>query len=124
MPRNRVVFRPILLFDGDRTSVKLPALLSSERRIRRKIMDQANLIVPEKLLRLVRSTAVRRAVVAAILPFIGVVAAFGIAPDTVTEKVTVQNVIEQIALPVAPVADTSDEAYTREERIQRGDTIA
>lgn len=87
-------------------------------------MDQANPIVPEKLLRLVRSTAVRRAVLAAILPFVGVVAAFGIAPDTVTEKVTVQNVVEQVALPVAPAADSSDEAYTREERVQRGDTIA
>jgi murein DD-endopeptidase MepM/ murein hydrolase activator NlpD len=87
-------------------------------------MDQANPIVPEKLLRLARSKAVRRAVLAAILPFVGVVAAFGIAPDTVTEKVTVQNVIEQIALPVTPVAEGSDEAYTREERVQRGDTIA
>ena len=87
-------------------------------------MDQANPIVPEKLLRLVRSTTVRRAALAAVLPFIGVVAAFGIAPDTVTEKVTVQSVIEQIALPVAPVADASDQAYTREERVQRGDTIA
>ena len=86
-------------------------------------MDQAKLIVPEKLLRLARSTAVRRAVLAAILPFVGVVAAFGIAPDTVTEKVTVQNVVEQVSLAAAPAA-MSDEAYTREERIQRGDTIA
>ena len=87
-------------------------------------MDQANLIVPEKLLRLARSKAVRRAVLAAILPFVGVVAAFGIAPDTVTEKVSVQSVIEDVALPAAPSATPSDEAYTREERIQRGDTIA
>ena len=87
-------------------------------------MDQANSIVPEKLLRLVRSTAVRRAVLAAILPFVGVVAAFGIAPDTVTEKVTVQSVVEQVALPAIAAADSADEAYTREERVQRGDTIA
>src|ERR1700749_1874465 len=87
-------------------------------------MDQANLIVPEKLLRLARSKALRLGAVAAILPFIGVVAAFGIAPDTVTERVTVQSVIEQVALPVAPAGDTTEEAYTREERVQRGDTIA
>ena len=61
-------------------------------------MHQANSIVPEKLLRLARSTAVRRAVLAAVLPFVGVVAAFGIAPDTVTEKVTVKSVIEEVAL--------------------------
>ena len=87
-------------------------------------MDQANPIVPEKLLRLARSTAVRRAVLAAILPFVGVVTAFGIAPDTVTEKVTVQSVVEEVALPAAPAAAATDEAYTREERIHRGDTIA
>ena len=88
-------------------------------------MDQANPIVPEKLLRLVRSTAARRAVLAAILPFVGVVAAFGIAPDTVTEKVTVQSVVEQVALPGVAAADqAAEEAYTREERVQRGDTIA
>ena len=87
-------------------------------------MDQAKLIVPEKLLRLARSTAVRRGILAAILPFVGVVAAFGIAPDTVTEKVNVQNVVEEIALPVSAAADSADEAYTREERVQRGDTIA
>jgi murein DD-endopeptidase MepM/ murein hydrolase activator NlpD len=87
-------------------------------------MDQANPIVPEKLLALARSTAVRRALLAAILPFVGVVAAFGIAPDTVTEKVTQQNIVETVSIPAAPIADASDQAYTREERIQRGDTIA
>ena len=65
-------------------------------------MHQANPIVPEKLARLARSPAVRRAVLAAVLPFVGVVAAFGIAPDTVTEKVTVTSVVEQIALSAAP----------------------
>ncbi len=62
-------------------------------------------------------------VVVAILPFFGVVAAFGIAPDTVPEPVELQNVVEEIALPAAPIAAT-DDAYWREERIQRGDTVA
>jgi murein DD-endopeptidase MepM/ murein hydrolase activator NlpD len=87
-------------------------------------MDQANSIVPEKLLRLVRSKAARRTVLAAILPFVGVVAAFGIAPDTVTEKVSLKSVVEDIVLPVPSAAAPADEAYTREERIHRGDTIA
>jgi murein DD-endopeptidase MepM/ murein hydrolase activator NlpD len=87
-------------------------------------MDQANPIVPEKLLRLARSKAVRRAVLAAILPFVGVVAAFGIAPDTVTEKVTMKSVVEEVVLPTPSAAAPADEAYTREERIHRGDTIA
>ena len=63
-------------------------------------------------------------VVVAILPFFGVVAAFGIAPDTVPEPVELQHVVEEIALPVSPHASTEEARYWREERIQRGDTVA
>jgi murein DD-endopeptidase MepM/ murein hydrolase activator NlpD len=66
----------------------------------------------------------RRLVLAAILPFVCVVAAFGVAPGTVTETVTVAKVIEDIALPEVPLSANAEEAYWREERIQRGDTIA
>jgi murein DD-endopeptidase MepM/ murein hydrolase activator NlpD len=60
-----------------------------------------------------------------LLPFIGVVAAFGIAPDTVTEPVVQKPVVLALALPAAlPPAAGADEAYWREERIQRGDTLA
>jgi murein DD-endopeptidase MepM/ murein hydrolase activator NlpD len=60
----------------------------------------------------------------ATLPFFGVVAAFGIAPDTVPEPVELQHVVENIALPASPVASTEEVSYWREERIQRGDTVA
>src|SRR5687767_10344354 len=86
-------------------------------------MPQGNSIVLETLLRLTRSTAVRRGLLAAVLPFVGVVAAFGIAPDTVTERVVVAPVVETVTL--SPVAgSTGDETYWREERIQRSDTFA
>src|SRR5688572_9201491 len=86
-------------------------------------MLQANPIVLETLARLTRSATVRRAALAAVLPFVGVVAAFGIAPDTVTEKVVVAPVVETVAL--APTgASAGDETYWREERIQRSDTFA
>jgi hypothetical protein len=55
----------------------------------------------------------------AILPFFGVVAAFGIAPDTVPEPVELQHVVEDIALPAAPAASAEATRYWREERIQR-----
>ena len=87
-------------------------------------MPQATPIVPEKLLRLVRSSGFRRGIVAAILPFVGVVAAFGIAPETVTENVVVTPMVEQVALTPVSAAGTSEHSYWREERIQRGDTIA
>lgn len=87
-------------------------------------MHQAPPIVPEKLKRLFRNKGVRRAVLAAVLPFVGVVAAFGIAPDTATEQLALTKVVEDVAL--APVTSTTaaDETYWREERIQRSDTIA
>ena len=61
----------------------------------------------------------------AILPLFGVVAAFGFAPEKPPEPVEIQHVVENIALP-APVAspDQGRQSYWREERIQRGDTVA
>lgn len=61
----------------------------------------------------------------AALPFFGVVAAFGIAPDTVTENVPVQQVVEEISLPQVLSGEIpATERFWREERIQRGDTVA
>jgi murein DD-endopeptidase MepM/ murein hydrolase activator NlpD len=87
-------------------------------------MLQGTPIVAEKLLRLARSSTLRRVVLAAILPFFGVVAAFGIAPNTVTEKIELTRVIEEIALPALVQTSATEETYWHEERIQRGDTFA
>lgn len=87
-------------------------------------MYQGNRIVPEKLLRLARSSALRRGALAAVLPFVGVVAAFGIAPDTVSDQIASTRVVEEVALAPVTAASTSEDVYTREERIQRGDTLA
>ena len=70
-----------------------------------------------------RSMWRRWPVAVAVLPFFGVVAAFGIAPDTVPEPVELQHIVEDIELPAAPSAP-SEETFWREERIQRGDTVA
>lgn len=57
------------------------------------------------------------------IPLFGIVAAFGIAPDTRVEDIPVATVVEQLALSPeqAPVVPAE---YWREERVQRGDTIA
>ncbi|MFN7088098.1 MAG: peptidoglycan DD-metalloendopeptidase family protein [Burkholderiales bacterium] len=65
----------------------------------------------------------RLAAIAA-LPFFGVVAAFGIAPDTLVERPVLTAVTEQVALPDFATADDSSNTFWREERIQRGDTVA
>lgn len=57
------------------------------------------------------------------LPFMGVVAAFGIAPDTPTESILRETVVENIALPEAQATDSGAFDFWREERISRGDTL-
>ncbi|HEX9674164.1 MAG TPA: M23 family peptidase, partial [Burkholderiales bacterium] len=73
--------------------------------------------------RIVGSTLCRVAA-AVVLPFFGVVAAFGIAPDTVTEPGKQTPVVLELALPAAGAGDETVEAYWREERVLHGDTLA
>lgn len=88
-------------------------------------MRQAkSMILAQKLLKPAANSKLGRLIVAAILPFIGVVAAFGIAPDTIIEQPAVVQVIEQVTLPVFAAHNNPEEAFWREERIQRGDTVA
>ena len=87
-------------------------------------MAQAQfVIVAQNLLRLLQAPAVRRVTLALVLPFAGIVAAFGIAPDTATENLVRRTVVEAVALqPVVPPS-TTDETYIREETIRRGETL-
>jgi murein DD-endopeptidase MepM/ murein hydrolase activator NlpD len=59
------------------------------------------------------------------LPLMGVIAAFGIAPPAVPEPVAVEQVVQQVAIaPVLAQPEETEDVYWREERIQRGDTVA
>ena len=85
------------------------------------------MILAHKLLDWVRRFPLHHRVAAALiaLPCFGVVAAFGIAPDTLVEKVPVDTVVEELKLPVLqPAPLLGHTTFTREERIQRGDTVA
>ena len=81
-------------------------------------------ILAQKLSEMTAGTRLRRLAFIAILPFFGAVAAFGIAPDTVTEPVAVTQVTEELPLPALPVMATGNERYWHEEIIVRGDTVA
>src|SRR5688572_20160012 len=88
-------------------------------------MQQENrMILAQKLNRLLSGSRLFRIAIMLVLPFLGVVAAFGIAPDTVTEPVVQQSVVQELALPAVTRPAAGDEGYWREERIQRGDTLA
>lgn len=60
----------------------------------------------------------------ATLPFLGVVAAFGIAPDTPLDLPPQTTVEESVELPAAQALDSGTFDFWREERISRGDTLA
>ena len=81
-------------------------------------------ILAQKLSALLHGSAWRRILLALLLPFFGIMAAFGIAPDTITDTVERSNVVEQIALPALPASGDLNESFWREARIERGDTSA
>lgn len=71
-----------------------------------------------------RKNGLRWLVFLSAMPLFGVVAAFGIAPQTETHRIPVQTVIENISLPVPAQNLATDEGFWREEKIQRGDSVA
>lgn len=58
------------------------------------------------------------------LPLLGVVTAFGIMPQTNVISQPQQTVVEDITLPVVSPVASSATSFWRNERIQRGDTVA
>lgn len=70
-----------------------------------------------------RRFSLRTLVALSSLPLFGVVAAFGLAPDTKTSDLTTETIIEAIALP-ALAASSQAGTFEREGLIQSGDTLA
>lgn len=58
------------------------------------------------------------------LPLLGVVTAFGIMPQSTINLAPHTNVVEEISLPATPPAAGISAAFWRNERVQRGDTVA
>jgi murein DD-endopeptidase MepM/ murein hydrolase activator NlpD len=84
------------------------------------------MILAQKIAGRLRDFVIRHRVPAAliVIPCFGGVAAFGIAPDTMVERVQINNVVEQLELSALVPAYDEAATYVREERIQRGDTVA
>jgi len=81
-------------------------------------------ILAQKFSGLLHGKAPRIILLALVLPFAGMMTAFGIAPDTVTDNIVRQNVVEELVLPALPDPGPAGETYWHETRIERGDTIA
>lgn len=70
-----------------------------------------------------RRVSLRAMIALSSLPLFGMVAAFGLAPDTNTLNISTQTVIENIEIPKI-VASSSSNDFQREEQVQSGDTLA
>ncbi|MDD5242148.1 MAG: peptidoglycan DD-metalloendopeptidase family protein [Sulfuricella sp.] len=81
-------------------------------------------ILTQKLFPQERKFSLRWLVALSSLPLFGMVAAFGIAPETETRQIPVHTVIENLQLPsIAPTSNIAGN-FWHEEKIQRGDTIS
>jgi murein DD-endopeptidase MepM/ murein hydrolase activator NlpD len=61
----------------------------------------------------------------AALPGFGVVAAFGVAPHTLDERLPVNQIVQELTLPaLQPLDSALDASFVQEVRVRRGDTVA
>jgi murein DD-endopeptidase MepM/ murein hydrolase activator NlpD len=80
-------------------------------------------ILTHRLTRAERRFSLRTLVALSTLPLFGVVAAFGLAPDTNPLDITPETITEAIALPT-PASASNTGTFERESVIQPGDTLA
>ncbi|MDN5836230.1 MAG: M23 family metallopeptidase [Nitrosospira sp.] len=87
------------------------------------MVDDQNSVLANKPLTLTKKR-LRWLILLSSFPLFGMVAAFGIAPNTSPEDLPVEEVVLGLDLPeILPVAD-ANMTFWRQESIQRGDTIA
>ena len=79
-------------------------------------------ILAQRVVALLDAISGLRIGAATALMALGVVAAFGLAPDTTLDTVPRERIARELVLPaIAP--SVADEAYWQEERVRRGDTV-
>jgi murein DD-endopeptidase MepM/ murein hydrolase activator NlpD len=88
------------------------------------ILNNKERILSQKLFQSERKIPLRWLVAISALPLFGVVAAFGIAPDTEVQHMTSRTVVEDLSLPTIQLSADQSKSFWREERIQRGDTVS
>ncbi|MHB8914946.1 MAG: peptidoglycan DD-metalloendopeptidase family protein [Thiobacillus sp.] len=71
-----------------------------------------------------RRVSLRAMIALSSVPLFGMVAAFGLAPDTNTLNVSTQTVVENIEIPKIVASASHSNDYQREEQVQSGDTLA
>ncbi len=87
--------------------------------------DQKSRILAQSELLIERLSRHRKAAAAfGAVSMLGMVAAFAIAPAGDNQQISLQTVVEQLAVPAGAVIPAENQIFLREERVQRGDTLA
>ncbi|KAF0202369.1 MAG: peptidase [Gallionellaceae bacterium] len=81
-------------------------------------------MLPQNTLSQAHKMKLRWFVTLSTVPLLGVVTAFGIMPQTAFNTSEQKTVVEAIALPVTAQAVNTSAVFWRNERVQRGDTVA
>src|SRR5512139_883409 len=81
-------------------------------------------MVPQNPATHARKLKLRWFVTLSTLPLLGVVTAFGIMPQSAFNLSTGKQIVEELALPELPKTADSNAAFWRNDRVQRGDTVA
>ncbi len=81
-------------------------------------------MLPQNTLSQAHKMKLRWFVTLSTVPLLGVVTAFGIMPQNEFTTSTQKTIVEEIALPVAAETTATAATFWRNERVQRGDTVA
>jgi len=85
--------------------------------------ESTSAILAQKTWGLIGRAGMRRVVAILLLPFLGIVAAFGIAPDTVTDTLARTPVTQELPIPDFATPNSTVAGFWREERVRRDDTL-
>lgn len=80
-------------------------------------------ILAQNLTHKERKLRLRWLIAISALPLFGIYAAFGIAPQTITQDIVTQTITEEVALPVSEAVAFNESSYWQTEVVRRDDTL-
>ncbi|ROH86813.1 M23 family metallopeptidase [Pseudomethylobacillus aquaticus] len=80
-------------------------------------------ILAQNLTHKERKLRLRWLIVISALPLFGIYAAFGIAPQTITQDIVTQTITEEVPLPVSEAVAFNESSYWQTEVVRRDDTL-
>ncbi len=82
------------------------------------------LILTQNLFLAARKIKLRWIFIALLLPFLGIFAAFGTAPEETPTSVPIKTIVEEVSLPLAATSVNRNEEFWQIDQVRRDDTLA